>query len=363
MEWDENTEITIILPPDFPGQDLMEIASRLEQADILVPGYTPGMAGLYKIEHYLYETRIEETSFIVLPDRNLSSRMAQLSKGESVDERRQRAAELMAFCQCLNLNYEPSVSYHELAYRHGNDVASEELRWYRAADVARPLEWVNLAMGRTQRLAPADNVPEPEPHDLAYPLRRWRRNYILALRIAELELQDKPQVEKALELLDWMFSDFFLAGPASMFANVYFAPAAPKKGMLKQLRSANRDAALEGAKNAAWDITYLSEFTRFIQEATGTKKRTLLATSDRALARTAKLLVTDFAEGEDQVGAISRGLSSVWPHRDAIQIAERFTGYQARLHEDGRQVKRDVAPSFIDDLTRELEARVSAWKP
>lgn len=87
----------------------------------------------------------------------------------------------------MGLDFDPSVAFHELAHSEGNEAANRELASFRAADQAQALAWVSVARGRSQALKASEPV-EPTDHDLASPLNRWQRNYVAALKIAELEL-------------------------------------------------------------------------------------------------------------------------------------------------------------------------------
>ena len=155
----EDMSVLFAMPSDFPFDDIVQVAAMLEDAQLLVPGYIPPDVGIYDPRHYLYESYVSRLQFVVLPDRNLASRMARVAMGERLDEDRQLAAGLMAFAQCLDLNFEPSIAFHELAHRDGNEVASEELQWFRGADEARPQEWLDAALRRTESLRRASAAP------------------------------------------------------------------------------------------------------------------------------------------------------------------------------------------------------------
>lgn len=307
----------IQLPADFPYLDLMQIAKQLKRADVFVPGYRPAEAGLYNPECFLFEHRVLQIEHCILPDRNLVSRMAQVARGERLDTHRHCAAALMAYAQCLNIQFDPSIAFHELAHNEGNEAALTELRWFRSADSARPQHWVDLAVGRIDRLPVEPAPPILETMDLAKPLRRWRRNYVVALKLAELELSNRRSIDKQLELADWMSSDFIVAGPAALFAALYFSPRFPRRGMIKQLRAANRERALVGVRNAAWDITYLSEFVGKVNASTttsGESYRYILASMDQRLRSVATTLLAAPDPGADRAEAVE--VFAKWWHRE-----------------------------------------------
>lgn len=360
--YEEDMTALLIMPSDFPYAAVLEVAAMLEEGQLLVPGYIPPAAGIYNPASYIFEERLSGTEFLILPDRNLASRMARIAMGESIDSERRLAAALMAFAQCLNLNFEPSVAFHELAHRHGNAIAHEELRWFRSADAARPQDWIDIALARRDRLSPPSDAPAVVERDLALPLRRWNRNYVLALKVAELELDAAPAKQKILRLLDWMYSDFIVAGPAFLFATLYLAPSAPRKRMLKQLRSPDRARAVDGVRNAAWDITHMSDFVRRVQEEGSDCKRFILATADKGLSRSASALF-HYADERDGPGTLAARLSAWWRARDAQTIADVFLAYVDRLNDPTRQSKSDATLGYVERLIHTGEQRLFEWHP
>ena len=359
---DENMTVILQMPADFPYTDLHAVAALLADTQVFVPGFMLAPDGLYSPDVYLFQRRVEDVEFVILPDRNLASRMARVSMGEPVDKDRRLAAGVMAFAQCLDLNYEPSIAFHELAHRVNNATALEELRWFRAADRPRPQDWVDVALGRLNRMAPQSAVATVPDANMARPLRRWNRNYILALKVAELELERVSALDKMLQLMEWMFWDFIWAGPALLYASLYLAPSSPKKGMFKQLRSADRKRAIAGVRNAAWDMTHMSEFARLVMEQGSDQKRFILATLDRAVALIAPYLFGD-KEETDERKALSAALSEWWPSADAWTLADAFWSYSERREDPKRLVNRESPPNHIGVLIDAGEQHLRQWTP
>lgn len=311
-------------PPDFPMDDMVQIASDLMADGGIVAGFISAERGMLDLMVMKYSELMGETT-IILPDRNLISRMAAIAEGRArypLDRTTQLAADLMAYCQCMALNFDPAIAFHELAHKEGNDEANRELAWFRASDNAQALAWVDISRGRAETLGELGPAPMTS-HDLAAPLDRWLRNYIVALKIAELELSNRKPIERALALLDWMLADFFLAGPAAIFASMYFSPNAAKKRLMKSLRSANREKAIDGVRNAAWDMTHLSELARRMKNEGDGLGRFMFATGDRGLAEVARLIPLD-AEPTNLEDELARQMSIWWPERDVAVLASRF---------------------------------------
>jgi hypothetical protein len=95
-------------------------------------------------------------------------------------------------------------------------------------------------------------------------------------------------VERFGRQLDWMVDEFILFGPAAILGTKFFSPRAPRSGLVRGFRSANRNRVLTGVRNAAWDITYLSALTRRAQPGSYAMARCMFASADRALAEATK---------------------------------------------------------------------------
>jgi hypothetical protein len=362
FDGDEQIERAIYLPPGFPYPELLTLAQVLETAEVFTPGYGPPPVGLCHPMGFLYEHHFERRSTILLPDRNVASRFAQIAKGAPATDDLRQVAAVKAFCHFLDILIEPSVAFHELAHKQGNGIANEELAWFRVGDNGDAFDWFDYAIGEVDRIPASTKLPQIGSQDLAFPLRRWRRNYIVALKIAELELSSVPNLQCMLTLLEWMHNDFIVAGPAAMLASIYFAPnSPPRKGMLKQLRSPDRQRALDGVKNAAWDITHLSDFIKKVNEAEGGSTRFLFASADKALHRMAKFLF-EFSANGIQIERLISGLAVWWPLDQAEQIAVRI----ARLFEDASNPTRAIHTvqhaEFIDRMIARGEKAILGWR-
>jgi len=349
VERDE--EIFILqMSPDFHMEDLYAVSEILSEADIFVPGYIPPDVGLYEPSGFLYAHHADGLETILLPDRNVASRLAQIIRGNPVsrDHQLRPAAAIMAFAQCLDIQIEPSIAFHELALVQGNAAAHEELTWFRAADQPRPSEWLSVALGRADRMNIQMTLPEVVSSNLAGRLNRWKRNYIHALKIAEIELTVMPKLDQVLTLFKWMYEDFILGGPAALLAAVYFAPnSPPRSGLFKSLRSSDRERAISGICNAAWDLTHLSDFIRRVQE--DKDKRYLFASFDAGARHVARLLL---GAGQDQEGgrAIAVGLRRWWSDDDAELIAQTLSAYYGQPRSPEWYERQRANPGRIDEL-------------
>ncbi|MFT3931056.1 MAG: hypothetical protein QM709_12260 [Spongiibacteraceae bacterium] len=342
--------------PDFPFEDLCAVSELLKTADVFVPGYIPPDRGVYDLEEFLYRHMIEQATTILLPDRNIVSRIAQVVQGEAMDSQRRLACAVLAFAQGLEIDIEPSIAYHELAHKNDNATAHIELGWFRRGDDSVCTPWLDAALGRSDRVPLSQNPVSSDSLDLALPLKRWRRNYIVALKIAALELSGAPALEKMVKLLEWMRDDFILAGPATMLAAVYFAPMSPpRKGLFKQLRSSDRERAIAGVRNVAWDITHLSDFVARVQNASHDEVRYLFASFDHGLCTVARLLVSDSENIDDY---LLQQLSPWWPDSNVVVLVEHIAS-AFNIQRDAAWFQRQQSDvNKIDQLIAEGEALI-----
>lgn len=318
-------QVYLQLDPTFPLHDIETIGAQLLASGALVPGYIPPESGLLSVRALIYAKTVQNLETVILPDLNLVSRMASVAeKGiiQTVDEPTQIAIEIMAFAQANNLLVEPSIAFHELAHSEGNAVAHEKLCWFRKADFAQPKSWIDLALGRnTQLKSPAE--VEVGKEDLALPLNRWTRNYVVALEVAKLELSSLSPIQRCLRLLDWMEKDFFVAGPASIFSSMYLSPKAERKRTMKGLRSTDREKAIKGIMNAAWDITHLSDFARRSQHCSKENRRYIFATADKKLAEIAPILMIDLSSDRRQE-LLCDELKKWWSSNDLDALTKKL---------------------------------------
>lgn len=347
------------MPPGFPYLELRAIAESLAGEGVFVPGYRPPAVGLCHPDSFIFQSHFEGIRTVLQPDRNIVSRMARIVAGEQMDPTLRKVAAIKAFCHFLDIGIEPAIAFHELASVQGNDRANAELALFRDADDADPYPWLDLFFGDSQALAPFGSHRPVESHDLAFPLRRWRRNYIAALKIAELELSARCNIDRMLVLLDWMHDDFMIAGPAALLACIYFAPnSPPRKGLFKQLRAKDRSRAIRGVRNAAWDLTHLSEMIKVVNESAGDPRRILFASFDEGLRALARLI---FMVGADELdaGRLGLELSKWWTGRDADRIASSLCALLACVEDEHRRERRARFPVTIDQMIQQGEDALS----
>ncbi len=344
-------------------QGVMDLGDHLREVDTLVADYPDPNFEVYFAGQHIAAARLNGIQTILLPDRNVVSRMAQAAKGLPLDQHGRNAAAILAFAQCLDFQIEPSIAFHEMAFNEGNPAALDELGWFKVADNGSPHEWVAAGLAQTDRIHNVGTPPAVEQLDLAKPIKRWRRNYIAVMKMAELELNGSLNaIQKVTALMQWMRDEFILAGPAAILAFLYFAPnSPPRKRLLKGIRSKNRSEALVGAKNAAWDITYLSDFARRVNEDGGAgQTRYIFATFDKRLRDLARFVIGE----NEEIGAeesLAQSFERWWTARDARRIAELWASCRLRTRAPEWWAQYKDRPDYVGELITQGEMALLNW--
>lgn len=337
------------------------IGARLTASGALTPGFIPPTRGLLDLEGLAFADTIEGIPTVLLPDRNVVTRMARIAREGTIgrdDPPSRLAVDAMAFCQATNIDIEPLLAFQELAECMGDEVANEELRWFRVADEGRATAWINLATGQADRLPPLE-AGLGEGRRLADPPHRWRCNHAVMLRAASLELNATLTPLRRFEtLVGWMRADFILAGPAAVLCMLFLSPRGPRRGLVKDLRSTDRSKALSGVRNAAWDATYHSELTRRARPESYERARCIFASADRTLAGLAPLLLIDAEDPEVHRTELAARIGEWWG-RDAGRVADALLDAIAAIQDRPAPTGPPGASDYVGLKIAEGEALVS----
>jgi len=348
-------------------RDLLAIAAALRARDVFTPTFLAPEVDLYDPAVYLHEAHVFSTSTFLLVDRNILSRLVALVRGAMPSPEHRLAAGVLAFAQCAGISVEPNIALYELARSDDPLNASGELKAFRLADRVHPAHWAQIALGQEDVLR---ELPEAIPAsendlsvDFSMQLTRYRRNYILSLKIAELELEGGSPVERMSRLISWMYLDFLFGGPAIALAAHRLAPNASRKRLFKGLRSLDRENAIAGIRNAAWDLTMVSEWLLNVANQERDVRLTLLTTFDRGLHRLARSAADIEGVARDRQDHLRRALVGLWGIRSGERLADQLAQCYASHDNPKRQINRPVGPDFVTTCIETGEAAVRGWKP
>lgn len=350
-------------------EDDKKIIGMLRARGVFAPSFVPNDdEDIYEPLTYRRQSFHHKTTTILLADRNVVSRWLSLLSGKTTSSEDQLAAGIMAFSQSANILVEPNLALYEATVAGGSEAANNELRQFRIADNLDTKHWADLAIGRTQQLAiPEGELPtvpnNAEEIDFEMRLRRWLRNYIILLKLAELELRGLDRIQRITELATWMYQDFIIGGPGLMFAIHYLAPNSVRSGLLKNLRSEDRERSLRGIRNASWDLTLLSDWIRRGEEQKEKNALTLLCSLDRKLIQLARMLAPQPAgdpTGDFRKSALLKILEP-WGEKQSREVSELIEGFLTNADNPSRQIHRPHEVDF-DQMIADGERFVRDWK-
>src|SRR6266404_6700825 len=204
-------------------EDEGEIRRMLAARAVFAPSFAPqDDEDVYDPLVYRRESFRHETKTIMLADRNIVTRWLAALSGKPASTEDRLAAAVMVFAQSANILVEPNLALYEAAVADGSQAANNELRLFRIADNLDIKHWTDLATGRIQKLFLSEielpRIPDSsEEIDFGMRLKRWLRNYIILLKLAELELRGLHRLKRVTELARWMYDDFIIGGPGLIF--------------------------------------------------------------------------------------------------------------------------------------------------
>lgn len=347
--------------------ELYQIADMMRGRDVLTPGFDSKDGDVYDPRTYLIQKDAHDTDTRLVADRNLLTRWVNLGRSCQITDEHKIAAATLAFCQCCGILIEPNIALYEVAAESGNQVANHEEAVFRVVDNTNPRVWAEIALGRngtcTAPLAKIENLYPRIQVDYSTPLRVWRRNYVLALKVATLALQGGRSHILAEKLFEWMYSQYLFLAPATILALCYFSPSGPKKGLFKQIQSNHRERALSGIRNATWDLTLVHQWLQMVDGQGASNTLNLLGSLDRKLHTVARSIIT-FTDSDEVVEAKGRELfENLRGTETRTRLHSKIREYCQDAENPSRVSNRTDDQPSIDELIADGEQKIREWHP
>lgn len=363
---DEDFSLAVWLPTQ--PHELNSLQNTLRSAGVIVPGNYEG-ADPYILIDYLSAATVQGCAFHALFDRNLISPLVALARGESVPESQngQRSTRLAAACACFcilaNILVEPNISIYEYAASSGNSAAQSDVYFFRLADNADAMAFLEIALGHRNHL-PYEMLERirslPKFSDMDIPegnferkLSSWKPSYLFALKTAALRRSGLKPVDAAVALTQWQENDAFFFAPASMYCLAAISHTPPKGGMLKGIQSKNPSLLRAGVRNAAWDICLLHQFGKLVQRPNGPLWS--LWSTDIALK---EIAISLFLRGEEsEREKLVNFYSRHWGEKDGSLLLATYdeSASNARNDKPARQTRTNEVIRNLDDQIKALE--------
>lgn len=193
-------------------------------------------------------------------------------------------------------------------------------------------------------------------------IKGHRNLRVAALKIAELELSAVSPVEKMERFLRWSYSHFLLLPGPIFFAGTYFAPRR-QSTLLKNVRSRDRQKALEAVDNAVWDLQVMNQWTKLVRLQHEENRFWLLCSRDKALREiaVAGLYFSDEPFGSEEV--LKNFFETYWGKRDANYLTDLTLTVKREKDNAERMVNRNQSSNYPDELASQLKASILTWRP
>ena len=331
---EEVSFMAIDLP--IPPEDLAQIQGMLRSENPFCSSFPD--EPLYSVMLYHQQKHLHGTETRMLLDRNIYARLLRLAKGHPASDDYRIPAAVMGFAQWAGILLEPNMAIYEGCSTQQGEEPARDIAFFRAFDNLHPSILVDIALGRTKQLsAPLNMQPVMEElRSIGQPLRDFSIVYPLVLKIGLLELGRGRQAERMRHFLEWMHTEWYYSPPVTIFAAMCFSDNAPR-GVLKHLRSDDRQRALKGVRNAAWDLAYITYWGQLLKRQDREKCLWIFCSLDKALRRVARsILATD-----DDIGVAVRGsLCELMGEAAGANIYDYYAKLQACLEDPERAINR-----------------------
>jgi len=345
----------------------MAIQQLLREHHLLIPG-NYATENTYDIRSYLYAAEVHGQKFNVLFDRNLVSPLVQLAKwnalpmdnGASIIFR--LSAACLAFCTLADILVEPAMALYEYASTTSHADAISDHRHFRIADNVDPRHYIDIALGRMNRLPEehlldlhgdltiaSQNIRET---NLQKTLNLWKPQYLYVLKTVHLLRNGLNGRVAAEALLRWQTEDAFYNAPATLFCLTAMSHKPPRGGMIKDVHKTILKVQ-KGIRNATWDICLISQWGKCVRDGNSTSWA--LSSNDIALRAIAQTLFIGTEESAEI--RLSEFLRHHWGKRDGSNIFDAYLAHSvaARIGSQARTQATQQAFSRIDKSIWELE--------
>ena len=350
----------IWLPVDHTALEALQ--ALLRERDVFTTGYEQLGVDAYDPATYLHDQLLEETSFCFRYDRNVLSRLVEVVQAKPLREEHRVACGIQAMAQITEAVVEPNIALYELGSGCSYYDAEEQLALFRRIDHTHPQHWADLATGLVDGFDD-DQLADWQGQSInetnyTKTLNHWRASYAACLKIASLELSAMGAEAKMLELIRWMEEDLCFLVPGVILANRYLAPNAKRNGLFKQLRSADRNKALQGVRNQAWDLTLIYAWMDDFRNIDATGRIVILASLDRGLHAIARWVLMAI-ESEDHAASaqqqkMEEEFLGSWGEKRGRRLLESWQAAQLRRSSHPER-KRVLTLEDMREAERALE--------
>jgi len=333
---------------------------------IPVPAFDP-----YRVLDVCRVCVVHDSTFMLIQDRNALSYTLELIDlpKEKLTEQHKKAAAVMAFAIITGMAFYPIAAVGETTMTNGTDRGHHDTAMMGALQNLNPQLYLDVMLGRTSCIGREELDKELSPKILrgakSLDVNFWREmrpHYGAALKLASLLHSCKSQASYQhafQEFLRWSYEEFLFLSGAVVYGSLACSPNR-RKEMFKSLRSGNWELALNGVRNAAWDMGLIDHWAREIQEGIPERRFVYFSTFDQTLAKCAKRFLS---VEQDKLGEMQRLLIEDWGAQSGKMIFHQYAAYaratESPVRKASSKPKEAYWSTFIDDQERDFKRLAS----
>jgi len=350
------------------SDDLDEIEAIVREADIYVV-QPSNISDPYSLKDFIRASAIAETSFLVLLDNNIQTRVIALANGYVINGSADHivayklASAAMAYFILSGFKIEPNISIYEKASKTSHDDALEILKNFRVADHIHPQCYVDIALGRIEKIPDEEiekavNLVSTETKvsnnsDFTKRLNEWKYSYLFILKAVELWKTVGTDLQKAEKYIEWMANDIYFSNVSSIFSLILLAPNRMSR-MVKGINSNNVQKLSEGIKNAAWDCTYIRHWLKLINNSPS-DNICFLCSNDNAMKKIALSLYPKDNKTEEET--LLEHFTEYWGDKDGLKLYKKYKTERDSVSKNEEVRKNNVKNRLekVDEMIEKLE--------
>ena len=348
--------------------DYQKIIKLLEESDpfVLSPS---NVKGKYKIDQYRLASVRGDLRLKVLLDNNIFTRILPLAKGDSLEVGSQSdkatglACAIMSFFIMGGFDIEFTLPLYERAYCKSKSSRGEDLYYFRVADNLHPQVYADVALGKkdcfpSHDLEFAKNMVDKEypPMDCSLfdeiPVH-WKHIYIKLLKACAVWKDTQSNMERVKRYIQWVRENSLFIPATESFVLLFFSENRLSK-MIKGINSNNKEKLIQGARNAAWDLLYITYWAEKAEKEQG-KTIWFICSNDKVLKKIAEsIFIVKSADRDSFLGGL---FEEYWGEKNGMQVLEIYKALENEVKSE--KVKRD---KFIEELELHLDSDVHNYE-
>jgi len=336
-------------PMPIPCSDLSRIQDMIRDAGLLTifdSSLDPVDASLYRLQAASSKTECRALIDLNVLKDILS--VARQSDKRSPEARRLGAA-LIAFCQCSDINIEPSIALHESPEKW-----REELQLFRGIDNAETTDLVKVALGEIEQIS-EEQLPDIPINDLPAEMPdRLRGHTALQTAMFQIALIGRSggsTSQKLEHFMNWSFHEYLFSREALHLALFHLTGNSPNP-ILKKTKVRSPSDRMSALDNAVWDLLLVRDWVKRVEQQKDHNCVWVLGSRDKGLQRLAREMIIANPGEEDVARHLERLFMRAAGEAAGGRLCNHYHNLMRRAEDQSR---RSNKPGF-DEYCGRLNA-------